>query len=188
MIWQTGVIRCDDRQGWGAASGVSEMATHTHTHRADQFPDRVDDLCEECSCAGSGACSPSTAAGDSQTEANSCCVMPFTSFASGCNLSYGAIIIPQSLVLCWLGGVHVCYICAGVYLFVRACVCVNVPVWECVRERTGEKESVAMHFYTSSHWSLHMKHHGRKELNTYGWAIFLWCNNTLAVKAVKAST
>lgn len=84
------------------------------------------------------------------------------------------------------------YMCASsvqacVYLSVnvRVCVCVNVPVY--VWERGSRKESVAMHFYTSSHWSLHMKHHGREELNTYSWAISLWCNNTLAVKALKAA-
>lgn len=50
--------------------------------------------------------------------------------------------------LCW--GVQVCYICAGVCLLVCACARVSL------RERGRAGESVAMHFYTSSHWSLHM--------------------------------
>ena len=58
--------------------------THTQTNTSDQFPDRVHDLCVH-HWVGSSVCSLSTAAaaaaGDSQTEANSCCVMPFTSFA-----------------------------------------------------------------------------------------------------------
>lgn len=85
--------------------------------------------------------------------------------------------------LCWVGGrwrwwwgvTWVLYLCRRVFICLCMCVCVNVPVWVCVRGREmeqGEKESVAMHFYTSSHWSLHMKHHGREELNTYSWAIF----------------
>lgn len=63
-----------------------------------------------------------------------------------------------------LEGLHVCYICACAYLFVRACACVLMCPCACVRE--NRRESVAMHFYMSSHWSLHMKHHGRAELNT----------------------
>lgn len=51
------------------------------------------------------------------------------------------------------------------------CVCVNASLWACVSENRREK-SVAMHFYTSSHWSLHMKHHSRDELKTQSWAIF----------------
>lgn len=82
--------------------------------------------------------------------------------------------------LCW--GVYMSAIsvqaCIYLSVHVRACVlmCLREYVWE--GEGTGEKESVAMHFYTSSHWSLHMKHHGREDLSTYSWAIFLWCNNT----------
>lgn len=62
------------------------MPAHPHAQSEDQFSDRADDLYEQCSWAGSSACSASTSAGDSQTQANSCCVMPFTSLASGCNL------------------------------------------------------------------------------------------------------
>lgn len=64
-----------------------------------------------------------------------------------------------------LEGLHVCYICACAYLFVCACACVLMCLCAYVRE--NRRESVAMHFYMSSHWSLHMKHYGRAELNTW---------------------
>lgn len=85
-----------------------------------------------------------------------------------------------STVPCVAGGVEgtcALYLCCLVFVCLCMCVCVLMCLCEYVRtresERTREKESVAMHFYTSSHWSLHMKNHGREKMNTHSWAIFL---------------
>lgn len=90
----------------------------------------------------------------------------------GLVFNMGIVLFHRALCL---EGLQVCYICAGEYLFVCACA----------RVRENRIESVAMHFYMSSHWFLHMKHHGRADLNTYSWAILLSCD-TVAIKALKA--
>lgn len=67
--------------------------------------------------------------------------------------------------LSWGVGLHVLYLCSHVFICLCSCVCV-CEQREIERERESVKESVAMHFYTSSHCYLHMKHHGSDKLNT----------------------
>lgn len=153
----------------------------------NQSPDRACDLCKRGSWAGSGACFPSTAA-----EANSCVWCHLHHLPEGVLFNMGPLLF-HSALCCWWGRGYMCAISVlpCICLSVHVCVCVLMCLCEYVRtresERTREKESVAMHFYTSSHWSLHMKNHGREKMNTHSWAIFLWCNNILAIKARRAS-
>lgn len=45
-------------------------------------------------------------------------------------------------------------------------LCMHWQGFVCEYESVSERrESVAMHFYMSSHWSLHIKHDGRTQLN-----------------------
>lgn len=89
----------------------------------------------------------------------------------GLVFNMGIVLFHRALCL---EGLQQFYICAGEYLFVCACAYV----------REDRIESVAMHFYMSSHWFLHMKHHGSEDLNTRSSAILLRFKSTVAINAL----
>lgn len=97
--------------------------------------------------AGLAAAQSAAAAADSHTQDDFLCEVPFTSFSLGFSLYYRDKQLPTEP--CAERGY------AGA-IFVRARICLHVRVW--VRN-TGE--SVAMHFYMSSHWSFCTTHHSR---------------------------
>lgn len=115
--------------------------------------------------------------------------MPFTSFAWGFTLQYGAVVIPKSLVLLVGCLVHACYIWEGVYLFHCECVCVSwcayVRMWELEREQ--ERKSLLLCIFTRPPTGLFTWNMMAERSRTHSRVILLLrCTGILARKALKA--